>query len=224
MINIGCGQQCTTEGGIGTSFVLTTDVTAYAELGNNGGIDVWARKTRAFSSESELVYCASDLTAMSDIKNALREEEIYPQCHKNQELLEMLDSIWSSPIHSPEKQTYIPKPTSRPCGYRELVCTMDEFEGDEQRFAICAQAWGIKAISAWQQARARFYPSTQGPRLGSGDPPWDPRNRTCAQAWGNKAISAWQRTHARFSPSTRDPRLGPGDPPWDPRNRTCAQA
>lgn len=129
LIYIGCGQQSTTEGGIGTSFVCTTDVEAYAELGNNGGIDVWARKTRPFSSDSELVCCASDLTAMSDIENALREEEIYPQCHKNQELLEMLDSIWSSPIHSPEKQTYIPKPTSRPCGYRELVCTMDEFEG-----------------------------------------------------------------------------------------------
>jgi hypothetical protein len=101
LINIGCGQQSTTEGGIGTSFVCTTDVTAYAELGNNGGIDVWARKTRAFSSESELVYCASDLTTMSQIEDALREEGIYPQCYKNQELLEMLDSIWTSATDLP---------------------------------------------------------------------------------------------------------------------------
>jgi hypothetical protein len=125
LIYIGCGQQSTTEGGIGTSFVCTTDVTAYAELGNNGGIDVWVRKTRPFSSESELVYCASDLTAMDDIENALREENIYPQCRKNQELLELIDSIWSSPIRSSEKQTYIPKPKGRPHGYGELVCTHD---------------------------------------------------------------------------------------------------
>ena len=128
LIYLGSGQQSTTEGGIGTSFVCTTDVTAYAELGNNGGIDVWVRKTRPFSSESELVYCASDLTAMGDIENALREENIYPQCRKNQELLEMLDSIWSSPIHSPEKQTYIPKPKGRPHGYGELVCTRDHHD------------------------------------------------------------------------------------------------
>lgn len=125
LIYLGSGQQSTTEGGIGTSFVCTTDVTAYAELGNNGGIDVWVRKTRPFSSESELVYCASDLTAMGDIENALREENIYPQCRKNQELLEMLDSIWSSPIHSPEKQTYIAKPKGRPKGEGQLVCTYD---------------------------------------------------------------------------------------------------
>ncbi|MBT4529631.1 MAG: hypothetical protein HOC27_00360 [Phycisphaerae bacterium] len=128
LIYIGCGQQSTTEGGIGTSFVCTTDVTAYAELGNNGGIDVWVRKTRPFSSESELVYCASDLTAMGDIENALREEEIYPQCRKNQELLEMIDSIWSSPIRSSEKQTYIPKPKGRPHGCGELVCTHDHHD------------------------------------------------------------------------------------------------
>jgi len=130
LIYIGCGQQSTTEGGIGTSFVCTTDVTAYAELGNNGGIDVWARKTRAFSSESELVYCASDLTAMGDIENALREEEIFPQCRKNQELLEMIDSIWSSPIRSSEKQTFISKPKGRPHGDGNLVCSFDGHFGD----------------------------------------------------------------------------------------------
>jgi hypothetical protein len=62
---------------------------------------------------------------MGDIENALREEEIFPQCRKNQELLEMIDSIWSSPIRSSEKQTYITKPKGRPHGDGNLVCSFD---------------------------------------------------------------------------------------------------
>jgi hypothetical protein len=48
LIIIGREQRCTTEGGIGTSFVCRSEITLYAELGNSGGIDIWGRNYERF--------------------------------------------------------------------------------------------------------------------------------------------------------------------------------
>ena len=70
LIIIGWDQLCTTEGGIGTSFVSCSEITLYAELGNAGGVDIWGRCTERFVGRTNFSI-AEDCSSMEEIIAAI---------------------------------------------------------------------------------------------------------------------------------------------------------
>lgn len=70
LIIIGWDQLCTTEGGIGTSFVSRSEISIYAELGNAGGVDVWGRCTERFVGGTNFSI-AKDCASIEEIESAV---------------------------------------------------------------------------------------------------------------------------------------------------------
>jgi hypothetical protein len=95
LIIIGWEQQCTTEGGIGTSFVSRSEITLYAELGNAGGVDVWARSTEQFVGGCNFSI-AKDCTSMEEIESAVENAGYSTNLLSIDDLRKLLMSTWMS--------------------------------------------------------------------------------------------------------------------------------
>lgn len=65
------------------------NVRAYAELGDNGGVDVWTRRTRLFSSQNIIISYGVDLTSLVEVESALHVAGI-EECENRNQLLQLL--------------------------------------------------------------------------------------------------------------------------------------
>ena len=65
------------------------NVRAYAELGDNGGVDVWTRRTRLFSSQNIIISYGVDLTSLAEVESALHVAGI-EECENRNQLLQLL--------------------------------------------------------------------------------------------------------------------------------------
>ena len=121
LICIGWMESYNTEGGVGTSFVERVEYTAFAELGDSKGIDVWIRKTVKFSSEEEVLCYESDCTSIEEVTEVLREVGMSLYLTGKEQLIELLKLI--DPAEVEVVQTYIPKPKGRGRGSLVSLCS-----------------------------------------------------------------------------------------------------
>ena len=119
-----------TAGGIGTCFVVKHEIKIYAELGNNGGIDVWGMTRQKFGGEYSVVHFASDCVSIAQVEEALYCKGFFYSGRNNEALYELLSFTKAGIPISEAKQTFVAKPKGRPRGGGFHVCTSDEFSID----------------------------------------------------------------------------------------------
>ena len=95
LIIIGWEQRSTTEGGIGTSFVSHSEITLYAELGNAGGVDIWARCTERFIGGCNFSI-AKDCSSMEEIESAVENAGYSTDFASIDQLRKLLMCSWMS--------------------------------------------------------------------------------------------------------------------------------
>jgi hypothetical protein len=128
LIVLGTFEHYETSGGVGTSFVVKCELRLYAELGNNGGIDVWGRSRQKFGGEATVVPFATDCMSIEEIEVAVKEGGFNYCCEDSEALQDLLSSTAVGIPISDAKQTYIAKPKGRPRGGSIHICTSDEFD------------------------------------------------------------------------------------------------
>ncbi len=95
LILIGWEQRCTTEGGIGTSFVSESEVTLYAEQGVQGGVDVWGRSTERFVGGTNFSI-AEDCSSLEEIESAIENSGYSTALLNISQLNDLLKCSWTS--------------------------------------------------------------------------------------------------------------------------------
>jgi hypothetical protein len=95
LIIIGWEQRCTTEGGIGTSFVSRSEITLYAELGNAGGVDIWGRCSERFVGGTN-ISIAEDCSSMEEIIEAIESAGYSTDLMNIDQLHTLLMTSWAT--------------------------------------------------------------------------------------------------------------------------------
>jgi hypothetical protein len=95
LIIIGWEQRCTTEGGIGTSFVSCSEITLYAELGNAGGVDIWGRCSERFVGGTN-ISIAEDCSSMEEIIEAIESAGYSTDLINIDQLHSLLMTSWTT--------------------------------------------------------------------------------------------------------------------------------
>jgi hypothetical protein len=135
LIRLLTSEHYSTAGGVGTSFVVKHEMTIYAELGNNGGIDIWGRSCQSFGGESSIVQFASDCVSITEVEDVIYEGGFNYYGKDDEALQNLLRSTKVGIPISEAKQTFIAKPKGRPHGGGFHVCTSDEFDTEWHEFS-----------------------------------------------------------------------------------------